>query len=343
MPTKTKHSQKSAKKIPNPTLTSQPESPLIQEFLEYLKGIKNRSPHTLSAYKNDLTKLDTYAQEKELSLLALTKNHLRGYLFVLKERLDNHSIARALSAIKSFYNWLIFDGRLELSPAASLAKPKVPQRQPAILSVDETASLLNKLPSEEKNAPKSLQKHEIRDQAILELIYSSGLRVSEVVNLDITDLNVSQGQVLVRSGKGGKDRLLPVGDTAIAAICQWIKQRESLVKLNNPSPSLFLGARGGRLNDREIRRILAGRLLLNGLDPLYSPHTLRHCFATHLLSSGADLRAIQEMLGHSSLNTTQRYTHLDLTQLRKAYLAHPRALLKPEDLKTLEDLSSQED
>ncbi|MDR1488077.1 MAG: tyrosine recombinase XerC [Deltaproteobacteria bacterium] len=172
---------------------------------------------------------------------------------------------------------------------------------------------------------------EARNQAVLELAYSAGLRVSELVFLDLDDIDLTRGQVLVRMGKGGKDRLVPMGKPASEALDRYLKKRSLLLadcSEQSPTPyvaALFLGARGGRLNDREIRRFLKQKLRSHGLDEQFSPHSLRHSFATHLLSAGADLRSIQKMLGHESLSTTQRYTHLDLETLRKAYQSHPRA------------------
>jgi integrase/recombinase XerC len=167
-----------------------------------------------------------------------------------------------------------------------------------------------------------------RDQAVLELAYSSGLRVGELVALDLADIDLSGLRVLVRHGKGAKDRLVPMGIPAAEALGAWLVLRPALLKkLGDPKPekALFLGRRGGRLQDREVRRIVDKRLLETALDSALSPHSLRHSFASHLLAAGADLRSIQEMLGHGSLAVTQRYTHLDLDHLRRAYWAHPRA------------------
>jgi integrase/recombinase XerC len=173
-----------------------------------------------------------------------------------------------------------------------------------------------------------------RDQAVFELVYSTGLRVGELVALNLDAVDLKNLTVLVRRGKGGKDRLVPFGQPAAEALKAWLILRPELLdpKKDDGQLALFLGRRGGRLNDREVRRVLEARLDNRGLDRRYSPHSLRHSFATHLLSAGADLKAIQEMLGHSSLATTERYTHLDLDRLRQVYRqAHPRAKESPKD------------
>jgi integrase/recombinase XerC len=179
----------------------------------------------------------------------------------------------------------------------------------------------------------------LRDQAVLELAYSSGLRVGELVALDPGDVDLAGARVLVRRGKGGKDRLIPMGPPAAKALALWLERRRHLCPLPEGGPKgagagtsgpLFLGRRGGRLHDREVRRILSRRLAGAGLDASLGPHSLRHSFASHLLIAGADLKSIQDMLGHSSLAVTQRYTHLDLDHLRRAYRAHPRAKAGPD-------------
>jgi integrase/recombinase XerC len=226
------------------------------------------------------------------------------------------------------------EGRAAWNPAAAVARPKLARRQPRFLTAAEAGDLLEDrrpgqgAPPAAGAAPEPLPRHSARDQAVLELAYSSGLRVGELVSLDVDDLDLSGGWVRVRDGKGGKGRVVPVGLPAARAARAWLAVRGAppAPSGGKPSRALFLGARGGRLDPREVRRILGRRLAAAGLDPAYSPHSLRHSFATHLLESGADLRAIQEMLGHASLSTTELYTHLDLSSLRRAYAAHPRAL-----------------
>jgi integrase/recombinase XerC len=304
----------------------------IRDFCLFLSGIKGRSKHTLRAYAQNLKDYFLFLENKKLSYLKAGKTEIRAWVFSLRARLDNVSIARALSAIKSFYAWQIREGLLALNPAVLVRSPKQSVRQAKFLTPSEAGALLDQ---------KAQTPSDLRDMAILELAYSSGLRVAELVALDIRDANLKASLVMVRSGKGGKDRLVPMGQPAVKALKAWLKARpafmaEAALKdpndpLTHPGEALFLGKKlGQRLCDREVRRILASKLASAGLDTQYGPHSLRHSFATHLLSAGADLRAIQEMLGHRSLGTTQRYTHLDLSTLREAYKAHPRARMTPE-------------
>ncbi|MDR2339515.1 MAG: tyrosine recombinase XerC [Deltaproteobacteria bacterium] len=325
-------------------------SRLVLDFLDYQGAAKNRSPHTLAAYGRDLTGFSSFLlTERGKEPLLATKHDIRAYVFKLREGLDNVSIARALSAINSFYRWLIREGRLDSNPALSVKAPKLPKKNPRFLSQREAESLLGPIPGPipgpEDGPPRKgriaknsgpakepgpigpPQRHEARDQAMLELLYSTGMRVGELAALDLDDLDFREGSARVRKGKGQKDRLVPVGEPALDALGLWLKAREGYLKGGASSVALFLGRRGGRIQDREARRALSKRLGAKGLDSCYSPHSLRHSFASHMLENGADLKAIQEMLGHASLSSTQRYTHLDLRALRKAYQAHPRATL----------------
>jgi integrase/recombinase XerC len=230
------------------------------------------------------------------------------------------SIARTLSAMRTFHAWLAKKDPTATDPLAAVKGPKVPKSRPLLLSEAEAAKLLDAPGRTRKGDPEAA-----RDQAVLELAYSSGLRVGELSGLDVGDVDLAAPRVLVRRGKGAKDRLVPMGPPAAAAIKRWLALRDRLCPAAPSSRALFLGCRGGRLDPRVIRRILAKRLALAGLDPSLGPHGLRHSFASHLLAGGADLRSIQEMLGHASLASTERYTHLDLDKLRRAYRAHPRA------------------
>ena len=296
----------------------------VQGFEIYLKEIKGRSPHTLKAYLLAVRNLGLFLEKINLQFTDVSKKHLRDFLFEQKEKLDNVSLARTLSALRSFYRFLISQGEMENNPAASVTSPKVPKRQARFLSERETEILLA---TDTEGAPRT-ENAPARNQAILELIYSSGLRVGELVALNVDDLDFKRRRLLVRQGKGAKDRLLPFGQPALAALEAWLAERESF-PLKKDEKALFLGIRGKRLQDRQVRRILDEVLAQKGLDGEYSPHSLRHSFATHLLYAGADLKSIQEMLGHSSLATTERYTHLDLERLRAVYMkAHPRAVRK---------------
>ncbi|MDR2141453.1 MAG: tyrosine recombinase XerC [Deltaproteobacteria bacterium] len=304
---------------------------LLTKFLESLVS-RQRSRHTIRAYGGDVAQFGVSLGAKSF-LLAQTAE-VRAFVFGLRAHRDNVSIARALSAVSSFYAWLQGEGQIEGNPVAGVKSPKKAQKKPSFLTTREIGELLDgpnpaadslASPGDNPAPAPDEDPRQIRDQAILELLYSSGLRVGELVNLDVSDLSLTQRSVLARQAKGAKDRLVPVGAPAIAALKKWLTLRASSLKPGQPQPALFLGSRGERLGDREVRRLLDKRLQKAGLDNRYHPHSLRHTFATHLLSEGADLRAIQEMLGHQSLEATQRYAHLDLTALRKAYQAHPRA------------------
>ncbi|MDR1656747.1 MAG: tyrosine recombinase XerC [Deltaproteobacteria bacterium] len=323
--------------------------PLVEQFAQYLTSIKARSPHTRRAYLGDLELWTNFLAGKEIDLLAARRQDVRAFIFGLRTSRDNASIARTLSSLRSFYQYLI-DTNITLSnPAAGVKNPKLPKNRALFLTETDARALLDPSlkPHQEglarpaaglgdsagsqgsPQSPSSAGSDDpiaARDQAILELAYSSGLRVSELVNIDLGDLDFSQARVLVRHGKGGKDRLVPVGQPALTALKAWLKLRPLFLAPNDPAtPALFLGRRGGRLQDREVRRLMSKRTAQTGLDARLSPHSLRHSFATHLLAAGADLKSIKDMLGHSSLAVTQRYTHLDLEQIRLAYLAHPRA------------------
>jgi integrase/recombinase XerC len=275
--------------------------------------VRERSKHTIKAYLGDLTLLAAKLGEK--SFIQANSADLRAFFFELRGLRDAVSTKRAYSAVRTFYRWLAQEGYLDSSPALDLVSPKAAQKEPLFLSEVEVMDLLARTGVEEP--------HFVRDQAVLELLYSSGLRVSELAHLDVRDLDFNRRLVLAREGKGAKDRLVPLGRPAIKAIKEWLSQRES-VPHKDPQ-ALFLGAKGARLQDREVRRLLKRRLALAGLDLRFHPHSLRHSFASHLLAAGAGLKPISEMLGHKSLAATQRYAHLDLTALRKAYAAHPRA------------------
>ncbi|MDR1607753.1 MAG: tyrosine-type recombinase/integrase [Deltaproteobacteria bacterium] len=292
---------------------------LLAKFLGSL-GASQRSPHTLRAYAGDLGQFALSLGSA--SFLTAGQAQIRSFVFSLRGSRANAAIGRALSALNSFYAWLIAEGQLEHNPAQSVQRPKTPKKKPLFLTPREVLELLESVQDQEG------EPHWLRDQAALELLYSAGLRVGELVALDISDLDLTQGRVLVRQGKGAKDRLVPVGLPAIEALKKYLAPRalDLKARANKKAISpLFLGSRGQRLGDREVRRLLDRRLALAGLDNRYHPHSLRHSFATHLLSNGADLRAIQEMLGHQSLEATQLYAHLDLGALKQAYQAHPRA------------------
>lgn len=301
----------------------------IAAFLEFLTTQRNASPHTLAAYRNDLHGFAVYVgRERGAHADASRIDHLllRCYLAELStgvKRPEEQSkgyrkstLGRKLAAIRSFFNWLQRTGQVAANPTELLATPKREQRLPFHLNIDQTTALLE---SRSERQPSS--ELAARDQAILELLYSSGLRVSELTGLNIGDLERSGGMVRV-TGKGGKERIVPVGAKALEAVNAYLAER------GQPSEGapLFLNSRGDRINRRSVARIVS--LYAGNIEAFraISPHTLRHTFATHLLEGGADLRAIQELLGHASLSTTQKYTHLGLDRLMEVYdRAHPRA------------------
>jgi len=284
----------------------------IELFINFLKGERDVSPHTLRAYGEDLEEFLRFVDKHPKDIDNLD---IRSFLASLyKKGLKKSSIARKLATIRSFLKYLNREGYIKKNPARLVSSPKVPKTLPRFLTVDETFSLME--------APQGESFRAVRDKAILELLYSSGLRVSELTSLDISDLDIKESLLRVK-GKGRKERIVPIGSKALEAIKNYLPER---VSLKRRSQALFLNCRGGRLTPRSIRRILLKYSEMINLKGYLSPHTLRHTFATHLLHGGADLRSIQELLGHSSLSTTQKYTHVDITHLAEVYdKAHPMA------------------
>ncbi len=288
----------------------------IAAFCAYLETERNVSPHTLAAYGRDLKQLAEFVgREKGEGAQARDVDHLllRRYLALLGKNAQKTSIGRKLAAIRTFFRFLLRRGIIARNPAELIATPKREQRLPFHLDIDQATTLVE--------APADDQKHALRDRAILELLYSSGLRVSELTGLDIGDLDLSGGMVRVL-GKGGKERIVPVGSRAVEAIRSYLILRGELAG----SGALFLNTRGERINRRGVARIVDAHVLRIAAFKRISPHVLRHTFATHLLEGGADLRAIQELLGHASLSTTQKYTHVGIDRLMEVYdKAHPKA------------------
>ncbi len=284
----------------------------IEQFLIHLMAEKNVSPHTLKAYTQDLNEFDAFVDKKPKNIDNLD---IRTFLASLYHRnLKKSSISRKLASIRSFFKYLHREGYVKSNPAKLVSSPKVPKTLPKFLTIDEVFSLVE--------TPKGETFKPTRDKAIIEILYSSGLRVSELTSLDISDLDIKETILRVK-GKGRKERIVPIGTKAMEAIKNYLPERISLRK---KSPGLILNNRGGRLTQRSVRRILLQYSRMINLAGDLSPHTLRHTFATHLLHEGADLRSIQELLGHSSLSTTQKYTHLDIRQLTEVYdKAHPMA------------------
>ncbi len=284
----------------------------IEQFGNSLKAERDASLHTLKAYTGDLKEFFAFIDKKPQDIDNLD---IRSFLASLHHRkLKKSSIARKLATIRTFFKFLHKEGYVKKNPAKLVMSPKIQKSLPRFLTVDEAFALVE--------APKGDSFQITRDKAILEFLYSSGLRVSELTTLNINDFDVKESLIRVK-GKGKKERIIPIGSKAMEAIKNYLPERISLKK---KSQALFLNNRGGRLTQRSIRRIVIkyGRMI--ALKGRLSPHVLRHTFATHLLHGGADLRSIQELLGHSSLSTTQKYTHVDIAHLMEVYdRAHPMA------------------
>jgi integrase/recombinase XerC len=293
----------------------------IAVFCRYLDTERNVSPHTIAAYRSDLEQLTAFVAREAGGVARVADvDHLllRRYLALLGKRAKKSSVGRKLAAIRSFFRFLVRQGVVAKNPAELIATPKKENRLPFHLDIDQVTTLVE--------APQEEDKHVLRDRAILELLYSCGLRVSELTGLAIGDLDLSGGMVRVL-GKGGKERIVPVGSRAIEAIRGYLQGRGEL----GGSGPLFLNTRGQRINRRSVARIVDLHVLRIAAFKRISPHILRHTFATHMLEGGADLRAIQELLGHASLSTTQKYTHVGIDRLMAVYdKSHPKAHTKKE-------------
>ncbi|WP_136515713.1 tyrosine recombinase XerC [Geomonas edaphica] len=286
----------------------------IEQFCSYLENERNVSQHTLAAYRSDLDQFALFLDPHGTFPLAEV-NHLaiRRYLAHLHKGHAKSSIGRKLSAIRALFRYLMREGQVEKNPAELVSTPKKEKRLPFHLNIDQVEALVE--------APRGGDILSLRDRAVLETLYSCGLRVSELTGMNVGDLDLPGALVRVL-GKGGKERIVPVGSCARDALAAYLEER------GNPQSSdpLILNARGGRLTRRSIARIVDAHMLLIAAMRKVSPHTLRHTFATHLLEGGADLRAIQELLGHASLSTTQKYTHVSIDKLMEVYdKAHPKA------------------
>jgi integrase/recombinase XerC len=295
--------------------------PEVERWAAHLSSERRGSPHTSRAYLNDLAQYAAYLDELGLPLVPSSAAAVRGFLARASARCGPASLGRKLSALRSFYRYLVREGLAPANPARGVASPRRPKKLPSVLPEDETAALVE--------APRSAGALDLRDRAFLELLYASGLRVSELAALDLPDLDLSEGLVRVL-GKRRKERLVPVGAPARAALQRWLEEGRPVLARGPRGASggqaLFLNHRGGRLSVRSVARRLDRAVLAGGLPRHVHPHVLRHCFATHLLGNGADLRVIQELLGHASLSTTQRYTHVDWKRLAEVYdRAHPRS------------------
>lgn len=305
---------------------------LIERYIEYLKFERNASPHTVRNYRSDLVQFRDFLAGKDKAapvdaqaVNALSIRAFLSHLFKMQEQ--KSSIARKLAAIRAFFKFLAKENLIAESPAASVSTPKLEKKLPRIMTEEEINTLLDRVAQAAQGVPHGRDAI-LRDRAILELLYASGLRVSELAGLDLRNVNFGDSFVLVR-GKGDKERIVPFGSKAKAAIEAYLPVRERLLhETRTGCAALFLNLHGQRLTTRSVDRILKRYVRIFGpeVNVKVSPHSLRHAFASHLLAEGADLRAIQEMLGHKSLATTQRYTQVSIKQLIDVYdRTHPKA------------------
>jgi integrase/recombinase XerC len=291
---------------------------LLKEYLEFLNFERGLSPLTRENYARDIKQLISLANTTALELLQT--NHIRRFIASLHGKgLGGKSIARMLSSWRGFFDFLINRKGFTNNPVIGLRAPKSPKTLPQALSIEQAVKLVDISDDDILS---------IRDHAILELFYSSGLRLSEVVNLNIDALDFSEGTVVV-TGKGNKTRIVPMGEHAMNAIKKWLVSRTQILINNTAERAVFIGLQGRRISARNIQYRMKEWSIKQGINSSVHPHMLRHSFATHVLQSSGDLRAVQEMLGHANISTTQVYTHLDYQHLTKVYdQAHPRARKK---------------
>jgi len=296
-------------------------SPMQKAVIQFLQNLRERnaSPNTILAYGKDLAEFVKYIGPIERPD-QLDHVRIRGFLSHLYERgLGKTSVARHLAAVRSLYKWLAREGKVKQNPAALVSTPKLAKKLPRVPTIEEVNNVLD------GELPETAAFVE-RDKMILELLYGCGLRNSELIGINLDDIHWSNETILVR-GKGRKERMVPLGDTAAEAIREYLsKRKELLASRKKTTPALLVNLRGQRLTTRSVGRIVKHIAVSKGLSPDVHPHTLRHAFGTHLLEEGADLRAIQEMLGHERLSTTQRYTQLSMKHVVEVYdKTHPRA------------------
>lgn len=323
-----------------PSIPSRPvppaDAPLpsaVEEFLEHLEKERDLSPHTLAAYRRDLRDVCTFLAASRGATSwdwnSLGRTEIRGYMaYATRRGLAKRSIARALSAVRSFYRWMHRDERVEVNPARAVGSPRLARTLPGYLDRQQAESLLQHASTRAQSGDFG----DVRNLAMLELFYSSGLRLSELRGVDLKDLDLVSQQVKVR-GKGRKERIVPIGDHAQRALRQYLVVRDrrlAALSASRAAPAargaVFLSDRGTRLSPRGIQHAMVGLLQAVDEGAGLSTHALRHSFATHLVDAGADLRAVQELLGHASISTTQIYTHTSVDRLKKVYRqAHPRA------------------
>jgi len=300
--------------------TRRPDGPMSKSIHNFLRSLqqRNASPNTILAYTKDLTSFVTYIGEVKPANVDHVR--IRGYLSDLYDQgLGKTSVARHLAAVRSFYKWMAREGLVKQNPASLVSTPKLPKKLPRVPTMEEINTVLDADMPENAAFP-------ARDAVILELLYGCGLRNSELIGINLDDIHWSNEAILVR-GKGKKERIVPLGETAAKAIREYLPKRAELLKSKKKTnPALLLNLRGTRLTTRSVGRIVKQIAIARGLPADIHPHTLRHAFGTHMLEEGADLRAIQELLGHERLSTTQRYTQLSMKHVVSVYDAtHPRA------------------
>lgn len=310
--------------ISPPPSSTRPFEELVLDFLAYLELERGLSRNTLEAYRSDLHQLGSWMAARDLNALAVEQRDLADFLASLTCGDNGHThpvapatFSRKLACLRSFYRHLRREEILDRDPTADLKAPKRTQKLPHVLNRSEVQRLLG--------SPKGTEPLALRDRALLELMYACGLRASEAIDLEVGDVDLETGMLRAR-GKGSKERIVPVGRQALGAVEHYLgRGRQTLVGLR-PESALFVNARGAGLTRQGLYKIVQGHARSAGLDGKMSPHTLRHTFATHLLAGGCDLRAVQEMLGHADITTTQIYTHLSAERLKDVYFeAHPRA------------------
>ena len=291
---------------------------LLTEYLKFLHFERGLSSLTRENYARDIQQLFTLSDD--IALDSLQTTHIRRYIANLHSKgLGGKSIARMLSSWRGFFDYLMQRHGYPNNPAKGLRAPKSAKTLPQALSIEQAIKLVD---------VKEDDLLSVREHAILELFYSSGLRLSELINLNIDELDFTEGTITV-TGKGNKTRIVPLGNHAVTAIQQWLKLRSSLLNQHPQEKAVFIGKQGKRMTARNVQYRLKDWAIKQGLDSSVHPHMLRHSFASHVLQSSGDLRAVQEMLGHANISTTQVYTHLDYQHLTKAYdTAHPRAKKK---------------
>nr|WP_035463626.1 site-specific tyrosine recombinase XerD [Ligilactobacillus ceti] len=291
---------------------------ILNDYLHYLKVERGLSANTVASYRNDLQTFALYLAEQNLSYQSVTKDDVLAYL---QKEMDtgktNATIIHRITSLRKFYQYLVQDQIVTQNPMLLIDTPKKQQHLPEVLTTKEVETLLN--------TPNTGQALGMRDRAILEVMYATGLRVSEIVNLKLNDLHLSLG-IIQTIGKGQKERIIPIGDVAIHWLEQYLQLSRPKLLKNKRSPYLFLNFHGNQLTRQGIWKNLKKQVQQAGITKEVSPHTLRHSFATHILENGADLRIVQELLGHADISTTQIYTHLSKRRLAEIYnQAHPRA------------------